>query len=159
MQNNTSKIRHRFVALDYMNSLLHHVDENNPSANWSVPSGGTLQDMQLAGNGRLIVSRNDGWTFRNLSEGSECGSVSTCVTGISALRLLPGGGVFAGVNAKEGIELFEFDSGGNVLRSFNFHDFRDLRQLRRTPQGSWLSRPSERERTRQRRLRARVETL
>lgn len=133
-----NKIKHRFVALDYMKGLLHYVDEYNQDANWSVPSGGMLQDMQLAGNGRLIVSLNDGWSFRKLSEGSECGQIKTDVSGISSLRLLPFGKVFAGVNAKEGIELVEFDECGNVLRHFDFHDFRDLRQLRQTPQGSWL---------------------
>ena len=91
-------IKHRFVALDYMNGRLHHVDESNPAADWTVPSGGTLQDMQLAGNGQLIVSMNDGWSFRRLADGSEVSRVKTTVVGIAALRLLAGGGVLAGVN-------------------------------------------------------------
>lgn len=133
-----SDIKHRFVALDYMNSLLHQVDENHPAANWSVPSGGILQDLQLAGNGRLIVSLDDGWSFRRLADGGEEERVKTGVTGISTLRRLPGGGVLAGVNAKAGIELVEFDDRGKAGRTYEFHDFKDLRQLRRTSVGSWL---------------------
>lgn len=132
------RIRHRFVALDYMNGRLHHVDESNRAADWSVPSGGTLQDMQLAGNGQVIVSLNDGWSFRRLADGSEVSRVKTAVVGIAALRLLAGGGVLAGVNTGEGIELVQFDAKGNTLRCFKLHEYRDLRQLRKTPQGSWL---------------------
>ena len=58
-------IKHRFVALDFINQRLHHVDENHPDADWSVPSGGALQDMQLAGDGRLVISLGDGWSFRS----------------------------------------------------------------------------------------------
>ena len=92
-----SDIKHRFVALDYMHGRLHHVDEGNPAANWSVPSGGMLQDLQLAGAGRLIVSLDDGWSFRRLADGGEVGRVKTGVTGIATLCLLPdGGGVEVG---------------------------------------------------------------
>ena len=131
-------IKHRFVALDYMHGRLHHVDESNPAANWSVPSGGMLQDVQLAGAGRLIVSLDDGWSFRRLADGGEVGRVKTGVTGIATLCLLPGGGVLAGLNTPAGIELVEFDDQGQAGRTYAFHEFKDLRQLRRSSAGTWL---------------------
>ena len=110
-----SSIKHRFVALDYMHGRLHHVNENDPAANWSVPSGGMLQDLRLAGAGRLIVSLDDGWSFRRLADGGEVGRVKTGVTGIATLCLLPEGGVLAGVNTPAGIELVEFDEHGKAV--------------------------------------------
>lgn len=131
-------IKHRFVALDFINQQLHHIDENNPAANWSVPSSGALQDMQLAGDDRLVVSRHDGWCFMGLADGADRGGVVSQITGIASLRLLPGGGVMTGVNAKEGIELYELDDRGKVRHAYQLHGYRDLRTIRQTPQGTWL---------------------
>lgn len=133
-----SDIKHRFVALDYMHGRLHHVDERHPAANWSVPSGGMLQDLRLAGAGRLMVSLDDGWSFRRLADGGEEERVKTGVTGIATLCLLPDSGVLAGLNTPAGIELVEFDDQGRAGRTYAFHEFRDLRQLRRSSAGSWL---------------------
>ena len=131
--------KHRFIALDYMNRRLHHVDEAKPEMNWSVPTQGQLHDMQLVGGGRVAVTHDDGWVFHDLVDGHEFGRVSIeGVKGVSAIRFLPDGRVFAGVNGPKGIEILELDGKGNVLKSFDFTQFKQIRQLHRTPEGTWL---------------------
>lgn len=132
-------LKHRFVAVDFLNSRIWHIDETGRHADWAVPSGGKLQDMQLAGNGQLLVSRDNGWAFHDLRDGRVVRQLAIPdLSGLATLRLLPGGFLMGGLNTPQGVEVWRFHSSGQVLQKTALHDLKDLRLLRQTTQGTWL---------------------
>jgi hypothetical protein len=63
-------MKRRLLALGYMRGMPHLFDaENSEGSVWSTPSCGRPQDMQPARNGRVLVSRDDGWAFHRLDGG------------------------------------------------------------------------------------------
>jgi hypothetical protein len=54
----TSSIRHRFLAVDESRKFLHYVDENDRSNDWSV--AGNFRDIQLVGGHRVALSDGAG---------------------------------------------------------------------------------------------------
>jgi len=133
-----SAIRHQLLLSDLMNNQLHYVDEIRPEKSWSMASGGLLQDLQLAGDGAFLHTHDHGWSYRRLADGGLLRTVAADADGIASLRLLPGGGTMAGCNTPAGIEIRQFDPVGRTIRRWPFHDYQDLRMLRRTPHDTWL---------------------
>lgn len=132
-------IMHRFIALDFMNERLIHIDESGRHVNWTVPSGDKLADIQLAGNGQLLVSRNDGWALHDLTDGSVCSRIHVKgLSGLATLRLLPDATLLGGINTQQGIEIWRMSADGGVLKTYPLPQFRDVRQLRRTAWGTVL---------------------
>ena len=64
-------IQHRFLAVDDGTHSLHYVDQADPARNWKVPSGGYCMDMQLIGEGRVLLAIDDGYREFDIATGKE----------------------------------------------------------------------------------------
>lgn len=87
----SAAIRHDFVAIDEGLSNLMRVDEANPARNWLVHIGKEHpRDMQLIGQGRLLISHDAGYQIYDLSTGRLLKDVSR-YHDVSSARYLPDG--------------------------------------------------------------------
>jgi hypothetical protein len=133
-------IRHRFLTIDEGLVQLMHVDESDPSRDWAVSIGHPqARDMQLIGDGRLLVGHHHGWSEFDLATGEvlfECARYE----GVTAARRQPDGHtLLAGVDfaGMQGVAVIELDAGGNEVRKVQYEgDY--VRLIRQTEQGTLL---------------------
>ena len=137
---NRNDLKHRFLAIDEGLARLLHVDEWHPENDWSVPIGHPqARDMQLIGNGRVLIGHHHGWSEFEISTGKvlfECSRYE----GITAVRRQADGGTFlfgvdiAGIN---GVGFVELDADGHEIRRVRYEgDY--VRLVRQTSRGTLL---------------------
>jgi hypothetical protein len=92
-------ILHDFLAVDEGLSNLLHVNEGDPKQNWLVHIGKEQpRDMQLEGQGRLLISHDHGYCEYDLTTGARVKDVSV-YHDVSSVRRLPNGNLLiAGVD-------------------------------------------------------------
>jgi hypothetical protein len=115
-----SGIKHEFLALDEGLVTLLHIDEKNPGRDWVVPVGrATPRDMQLIGDGRVLVGHDAGYSEFELATGKVRREVTRFKGVTSARRLASGHTLLAGVNldGAKGIVLLEIDAADAVQRT------------------------------------------
>lgn len=133
-------IQHRFLAIDEGLAQLIHVDECHPENDWSVPIGHPqARDMQLIGNGRVLIGHHHGWSEFEIATGKvlfECARYE----GITAVRRQPDGRTFLfGVDIAgiRGVGFLELDPSGEEARRVCYEgDY--VRLVRQTSRGTVL---------------------
>lgn len=133
-------IRHEFLAIDEGLAALFHVNESDPSKDWTVPIGHPQsRDMQLVGGNRVLIGHHHGWTEFDLTDGSVV-SEFTAYEGVTAVRRQPGGNtIVAGVDIAGALGVVVLELDGNnreVHRSIFPGDY--VRLIRQTGQGTYL---------------------
>lgn len=133
-------IRHRFLAIDEGLARLLHVDETDPANDWSVPIGHPqARDMQLIGNGRVLIGHHHGWSEFDIATGEVCFECAR-YEGITAVRRQPDGGSFLfGVDIAgiPGVGFVELDAAGREIRKVRYEgDY--VRLVRQTSRGTVL---------------------
>jgi hypothetical protein len=136
-QNNYSA-RHLLLRDEGM-SQLSYIDLANPDKNWyePVPPG---RDMQLVGNGRVLVGTGSGFEEREIATGKKLFELTSFPGTVAARRLKNGNTLLTGVNwqGKQGIVLVEIDAAGVIKHLINFPEFDYVRLIRETASGNFL---------------------
>jgi len=94
-----SEIKHKFVATDESGKQLIYVDETNPENDWTIPLPGN-RDVQLSGEGTVLVSVPVGYREYSLKSGKMIKEIKTEIRVQSLVRLNNGHTLLAG---KEGV--------------------------------------------------------
>jgi hypothetical protein len=135
-----SPIRHEFLAIDEGMATLLHVNESDPSHDWTVPIGHPqARDMQLVGNGRVLIGHHHGWSEFEIATGQVVVEF-TGYEGVTAVRRQPNGHTFvAGVDIAgvTGVVILELDAANvEIHRAIYPGDY--VRLIRQTAQGTFL---------------------
>ncbi len=135
-----STICHEFVAIDEGLVQLLHVDQRNPSRDWVAPIPHLqARDMQLIGDGRLLVGHHNGWSEFDLETGTLLDDFGP-YEGVTAVRRQKNGHTLvAGVDiaGASGVALLELDVSRNEVRRAVYPgDY--VRLVRQTAQGTLL---------------------
>ena len=129
----------RLLLRDEGKSQLSYVDIAAPDKNWyvAVPAG---RDMQLVGNGRVLIGTGTGYEEREIATGKKLFELTTFTGTVAARRLRNGNTLLCGINwqGKKGIVLVEINATGTVLRTINYTAFDYVRLVRETPSGNFL---------------------
>jgi len=147
-------IKHDFLAIDEGLTQLLHVNENDPDQNWIVKVAPALppgnaprpakwnaapRDMQLVGNGRVLISHDAGYTEYDIATGKVVKELAA-YKGIATARRLPNGDtLIAGVDldGSKGVVVLELDNANTIKNKTVFPgDY--VRLIRETAQGTWL---------------------
>lgn len=136
----SQQIQHEFVCIDEGHASLLHINEQDASKNWLVPIGQPqARDMQLIGNGRILIGHHHGYSEFELSGGRLLKEFKT-YAGVTAARRQPNGHtILAGVNigSASGVTVLELDAGDQEIRRSVFAgDY--VRLFRQTSQGTYL---------------------
>ena len=135
-----SSIKHRFLAIDEGLATLLHVNESDATQDWVVPIGHPqARDMQLVGNGRVLIGHHHGWSEFDLRDGRVVAEF-TAYEGVTAVRRQPDGHTLvAGVDIAgvAGVVVLELDSNlVEIRRAVYPGDY--VRLIRQTAQGTYL---------------------
>lgn len=120
-------------------SQLSYVDLTNPSANWYVPVPAG-RDLQLVGNGRVLIGTGNGYEERDISNGNKLHEVTSFAGTIAARRLRNGNTLLSGVNwqGKQGIVLVEVNSANAIQAVIVYPGYDYARLVRETVTGTFL---------------------
>ena len=140
MKLSSASIHHEFLAIDEGFGTLLHVNELDPSNDWTVPIGHPQpRDMQLVGNGRVLIGHHHGWSEFEIASGKMM-SEFTGYEGVTAVRRQPGGHtIVAGVDiaGASGVVILELDeTNAEFHRAIYPGDY--VRLIRQTAQGTVL---------------------
>ncbi|MEO5913766.1 MAG: hypothetical protein ABIS50_06005 [Luteolibacter sp.] len=133
-------IQHRFLAIDEGLAHLLHIDEADPSQDWIVSIGHPQsRDMQLIGNGRVLVGHHHGWSEFEIATGRVLAEFAG-YEGVTAVRRQPDGHtIVAGVDIAgvTGVVILELDeTNTEIQRAIYPGDY--VRLIRQTGQGTFL---------------------
>jgi hypothetical protein len=135
-QNPTPK---KFILRDEGLSQLSYVDVANPANNWytTVPAG---RDLQLVGQGRVLIGTGTGYEERSITTGEKVFELTSFTGTLSAHRLRNGNTLLTGMGwqGKKGVVLVEVDKHGVIKRQIAYGGFTYLRLVRETPTGTFL---------------------
>jgi hypothetical protein len=70
------EIRHRFVCVDNGTNTLHYIDQLKPENRWSVPIPKGSRDLEVVGEGRILVGHGDGAAEYALKDGTRLWQVA-----------------------------------------------------------------------------------
>lgn len=120
-------------------SQLSYQDLANPDKNWYVPVP-PGRDMQLVGNGRVLIGTGSGYEEREIATGKKLFELTSFPETVAARRLRNGNTLLTGVNwqGKKGIVLVEVDASGAIKNSVTYPGFDYVRLVRETPSGNFL---------------------
>ncbi|MEO6001024.1 MAG: hypothetical protein ABIN89_29515 [Chitinophagaceae bacterium] len=129
----------RFLLRDEGLSQLSYTDIANPKANWYTPVP-TGRDMQLVGNGRVLIGTGNGYEERDIVTGNKVTELTSFPGTLTAHRLKNGNTLLTGENwqGKQGMVLVEVDKGGTVKRLTAYPGFSYGRLVRQTTSGTFL---------------------
>lgn len=129
----------KLILRDEGLSQLSYVDLANPKANWYVPVPAG-RDLQVAGNGRVLIGTGNGYEEREIATGNKVQEVTSFPGTIAARRLRNGNTLLTGFNwqNKKGIVLVEIDKNNNILRQVHFPEYNYVRLVRETVVGNYL---------------------
>jgi hypothetical protein len=133
-------IHHEFLAIDEGLAQLLHIHESDPSKDWIVPTGHpAARDMQLIGNGRVLIGHHHGWSEFDIATGKVL-SEFTAYEGVTAVRRQPDGHTLvAGVDIAgvSGVVILELDeTNAEIHRAIYPGDY--VRLIRQTNEGTFL---------------------
>ena len=135
-----SPFRHRFLAIDEGRSRLLHVDEHDPLNDWDVEIRHPQpRDMQLIGNGRVMIGHHCGWSEFDISTGCQREEMNV-YEGVTAVRRQPDGRTLlagTGIGGEPGVMVVELDPENRELCRTRYPgDY--VRLIRQTAQGTFL---------------------
>lgn len=128
-----------FLLRDEGLSQLAYVNQANPSKNWYTPIP-TGRDIQLIGNGRILIGIDNGYEEREISTGKKVYELTSFPGTIAARRLYNGNTILVGVNWQDqkGIVLVEINANASVQRLITYPGFAYARLVRETAAGTFL---------------------
>jgi hypothetical protein len=128
-----------FLLRDEGISQLAYIDEAKPGNNWYTPIP-TGRDIQLVGNGRVLVGTGNGFEEHEITTGKKVFELTSFPGTISARRLRNGNTILVGANwqEKQGIVLVEINAEAVVRRKIVYPGFGYVRLVRETPTGTFL---------------------
>lgn len=120
-------------------SQLCYVDLAEPKNNWYVPVP-VGRDLQLVGNGHVLIGTGTGYEERDIRTGSKVNELTSFNGTVAARRLRNGNTLLTGLNwqGKKGIVLLEVDKNGSTKRVINYPGFSYVRLVRETIKGTFL---------------------
>ena len=120
-------------------SQLSYVDISNSEKNWYVPVPAG-RDIQLVGQGRVLIGTGNGYEEREISNGTKVFEITSFPGTQTARRLRNGNTLLAGANwqNKQGIALVEINQRGDVLRTVVYPGFSYVRCIRETVKGTFM---------------------
>ncbi len=120
-------------------SQLSYEDLANPANNWwlPVPAG---RDLQLVGNGRVLICTGYGYEEREIATGKLVDELNDFPGTVCAHRLRNGNTLLAGINwqGKQGIVLLETTTTGAIKNMIVYPGFDYTRLVRQTVSGNFL---------------------
>lgn len=130
-------IQHRFLACDYMNRSIHHVDQSDTNKNWTLRLPEVAMDMQLIGNNGLLCNRSSGYDVYDLATRERVsGFISDEIKGVRSARRLVDGRTFLGT---EGGTVYELDANNGLTHTHRMPPaIRYVRMIRFTSTGTLL---------------------
>lgn len=146
MPESRQPILHEFIAIDEGLVQLLHVDQRNPSRDWTAPiPHPQARDMQLVGMGRLLVGHHHGWCEFDVETGALLDDFAP-YEGVTAVRRQSDGRtLLAGVDlaGSTGVVLLELDADRREIRRAVYPgDY--VRLIRQTAAGTLLMSCNER---------------
>lgn len=128
-----------FLLRDEGLSQLSYIDLTDSAHNWYVPVPAG-RDMQLIGQGRVLIGTDNGYEEREISTGKKLYEMSGFPGTIAARRLANGNTMLTGVNwqGKQGIVLAEVNANASLQRIISYPGFTYARLLRETTAGTFL---------------------
>jgi hypothetical protein len=130
-------IQHRFVATDESGKQVLLVDQAEPAKNWRVPL--EARDLQLVGNGRVLVSVLSGYRELNLADGTLCRQVDGFERVFSARRTAAGHTFLGGYGGTTAIRIVELGPDDKPLATIAVDPrVTNIRLLRLTPVDTFL---------------------
>ncbi|MEI7911151.1 MAG: hypothetical protein WCK77_16070 [Verrucomicrobiota bacterium] len=135
-----TSIRHAFLAIDEGLAQLLHIDQSNPSRDWIVPIGHPqARDMQLVGNGRVLIGHHHGWSEFEISTGRLIFEFAA-YEGVTAVRRQPDGHtivVGVAIGGATGVIILELDElNAEIRRTIYPGDY--VRLIRQTTRNTFL---------------------
>lgn len=129
----------RLLLRDEGLSQLSYVDLANPAADWYVPVPAG-RDIQLTGNGLVLIGTGAGYEEREISSGKKLHELTSYAGTVSARRLRNGNTLLTALNVqgKKGIVLIEVNPSGTTQRIINYPEFNYVRLVRETASGTFL---------------------
>jgi hypothetical protein len=129
----------RFLLRDEGLSQLALIDQGDASRNWYIPIP-TGRDIQLIGNGRVLIGTDNGYEEHEISTGKKTYELTSFPGTISARRLSNGNTMLVGVNWQnlQGIVLVEINANASVQRTIVYPGFTYARLARETISGTYL---------------------
>ena len=120
-------------------SQLSYVDLAKSDKNWYVPVPAG-RDIQLVGNGRVLIGTGTGYEEREISTGNKVAEVTLFPGTQTARRLRNGNTLLAGANwqEKKGIVLIEVNKEGLVQKMLVYPGHSYVRCIRQTASGNLL---------------------
>lgn len=135
----SASVSHTMILRDEGLSQLSLMNMANPQKNWvvKVPAG---RDLQLVGNGRVMIGTGNGYEERSIATGQKISELAAFPGTISVRRLRNGNTILSGLNwqNKKGIVLLEVDAIGTVKNIINYPAFNYVRLIRPTSNGTFL---------------------
>ena len=129
----------KLILRDEGLSQLSYVDLADAKNNWylAVPAG---RDLQLVGNGRVLIGTGTGFEERDIATGKKVFELTSYTGTVSARRLRNGNTLLTGLDwqEKKGITLVELDANGTQKRLVSFPEFDYVRLVRETVSGTYL---------------------
>lgn len=129
----------KFLLRDEGLSQVSFVNLDDSTANWyvKVPAG---RDLQLIGNGRVLVSTGTGYQELDIRSGQVLKEVSDYTGAVMTRRLKNGNTLLVGLDweGKKGAVLLEVAFDGTKKKVLNFPEHNYVRLVRETPKGTYL---------------------
>lgn len=124
------------ILYDDSNGRLMYVNNANPAANW-ISNSGMGRDLQVVGNGRVMLGKFDGWDEYRLSDGVKLAGQHGFSGTEDAYRLTDGNTMLASVSGGS-IVLKMVNASGQVENQVTYKGFSYVRLVRPTSTGSYL---------------------
>jgi hypothetical protein len=125
-----------FILYNDVPGELLYVNNDEPSASWRVASGAG-RDLQLVGQGRVMLGKSNGWEEYRLSDGMSVASVTNLSGTQAAHRLADGTTLVASVSG-DAILLRMASSTGSVTRQVSYPGYTYVRCVRPTKTGNFM---------------------
>ncbi|WP_207426690.1 hypothetical protein [Pedobacter sp. SYSU D00535] len=126
----------KFLLRDEGLSQVSLVNLDDSTRNWmvKVPAG---RDLQLVGNGRVLIGTGNGYEELDITSGKKLKEVTTYPGAVMARRLKNGNTLLVGFNweGKKGAVLLEVADDGSKKKVLNFPEYDYVRLVRETKKG------------------------
>ena len=134
----SDEIRHRFLCVDNNRNQLLHVNQRDPARDWSVKIPPGSRDLQLLAGDRVLVSHGNGAAEYELATGRRLDWMVDRYAQVQSAQRLENGHTILGAISATGLVLYELDPGGKEIGRLPLPRMKDLRLLRRLPNGHTL---------------------
>ncbi|MGO8750479.1 MAG: PQQ-binding-like beta-propeller repeat protein [Thermoguttaceae bacterium] len=130
--------KHRLLAIDNHWNRLLYLDECRPGKSWTIAIPGGSRDLQLVGDGKVLVSHGNGAAEYDLATGRRLKWIVERYSQINTARRLANGNTLLGADTAAGVVLYELNRDGKQIDRRQLKGLKDLRLLRPVENGNLL---------------------